>query len=116
ALLERLDRSSPPLAWSIVANRQLECLRVARLDAHGERLWRPAPDRALERLANDLVQRRLCPLAEHLRRGDIQLGLDAVLETAVLRERLHRHREPVVAQHDGLDIERKVAQLADRRP
>ena len=115
ALLERLDRPPPPLTGSVVANRQLELLGGAGLHAHGERLRGPPPDRALEGLANDLVQRRLRTLAEHFRGADIELGLDAVLEAAVLRERLHRHREPVVPQYDRLEIEREVAELADRR-
>src|SRR5205085_8856668 len=89
-------------------------LRLARRDAHGERLRRAAPDRAFERLADDLVERGLRPLAEHFRCGDVQLGLDAVLQAAVLRERLHGHREAVVAEDDRLEIEREVAELADR--
>src|SRR6476469_2282513 len=86
ALLERLDRPPPPLTGSVVANRQLELLGVAGLDAHGERLRGAAPDRALEGLANDLEERRLRTLAEHLRGVDIELGLDDVLEAAVLCE------------------------------
>ena len=39
-----------------------------------------------------------------------------MLEAPVLRERGDRHREAVVAQHDGLEVEREVAQLTDRRP
>ena len=38
-----------------------------------------------------------------------------MLQAAILPERTHRHREAVVAQHDGLEVERQVAQLADRR-
>ena len=79
-------------------------------------LRRPAADRLLERLAHDLVQRRLRALAERLGRGDVDLDLDPVLDAAVLRERVDRRREAVVAQHDRLEVEREVAQLADRRP
>src|SRR5207302_7116659 len=80
ALLERLDRPPPALPGSVVANRELEHLRVAGLDPDRERLRRSAPDRALERLAHDLVERGLRPLAQYLSRGDVELGLNAVLE------------------------------------
>jgi hypothetical protein len=42
--------------------------------------------------------------------------VDPVLDPLVLRERVHRAREAVVAEDDRLEVERQVAELADRRP
>ena len=84
--------------------------------ATSKRRRRPAPDRLLERLAHDLVQRRLRPLAERVDQRDVERDLDPLLEAAGLRERVDCRCEAVVAQHHRLEVEGELAELADRRP
>src|SRR5689334_5335796 len=84
-------------------------------DPDAECLRRAAADRPLERLADDLVERGLRALAEELGGSDVDLDVDAVLDPLVLRERGDRAREAVVAEHHRLEVEREVAELADRR-
>src|SRR5579862_8654966 len=116
ALREHLDRLAAPLAWSVVADRHHQGLCVARSDHDRERVGWAATDCAFERLAHDLIQRRLRALAENLGGGDIELERDPVLVRPGLGERVHRRREAVVTEDDRLEVEREVAELADRRP
>ena len=45
---------------------------------------------------------------------DVDGDLDLPLHAHFFRERLHGRREPLVAEHDGLEVERQVAQRPDR--
>src|SRR2546423_883713 len=112
ALLEHLERSPPSLTGSVVADRRLDP-RIRSCDRDRELGRRAAPDRAVEGLADDLVERRLRALAERLGGLDVHLDPDAVREPALLAERLHRRAEALVAEDDRLEVEREVAELAD---
>src|SRR5579864_6003467 len=88
-LLEHLDRPPAALAWGVVVDLDLEPAAVAFAYEHGELRRRAAIDRALERLAHDLVQRGLCSLAQPIGGVDLELDVHAVLERAILSQRLH---------------------------
>src|SRR3569833_2794011 len=75
ALLEHLDRTAAPLARRVVDDLDVDRAPFAGCDAHRERLRRPAADRALERLADDLVERGLRALAERVGGGDVEVDL-----------------------------------------
>src|SRR5205823_2941782 len=83
--------------------------RSADLEAGG----RPAANRLLERLARDLVQRRLLPLAERVDGADVEGDRHRVLADARLAESIEGSGEAVIAQDDRLEVEGEVAQLAD---
>ena len=70
----------------------------------GPRAYRP-----VERLADDLVERRLGLRRERLRRGDVEVDLDLPFEPELLGELAHGGREALVAQHDRLEVEGQVA-------
>ena len=85
------------------------------LDRDRDLRRRPAPDRLVERLADDLVERRPAPSRRAARAAATSTSIcTRVLDPELLRERLHRRREALVAQHDRLEVEREVAQRADR--
>ena len=98
----------------VVGNRRHEAAVVRPLDADGDPRRRPAAHRRVERLADDLVQRRLHLLAEQLGRGDIDVDLDLAREPDLVREPADGRLDPLVAQHDRLEAERQLAQRADR--
>src|SRR5579859_3313873 len=96
-LREDLESAPPPFARRVVADHEVERLRVgsrADLEPGG----RPAPDRLFERLARDLIQRRLLPLAECVDGDDVEREVDPVLARARLAERVEGSGEAVVAQ------------------
>ena len=103
-------RSPLPLSETIVSRPP--ALDLA--DDDGDPRRRPAQDRLVERLADDLVEADLLLLAEPLGRRDVDVDLEAVLEPQLLGELLHGGDDPLVAQHDRLDVEREVAERADR--
>src|SRR3954452_14959529 len=69
ALLQNLDRPPPALGLRIVAARHLDPPAFAAGDRDRERLRRPPADRAVERLAHDLVERGLRLLPQRLGGG-----------------------------------------------
>ena len=116
ALGEHLERAPAALGRCVVPDHEVQRSRRVRRGRDLEAGGRPTPDRLLERLAHDLVERGLRLFAERVDRRDVERDLDPVLATARLRERVDRRREPVVAQRDRLEVEGEVAELADRRP
>ena len=107
-------RGAPPLAGAVVGDDRLDAA-VARFD-HAQRDPRrgPAPDRLVHRVADDLVQADPRVLGQRVGGFHVDVHLDLVREPDLLRERLHRRPEPLVSQDDRLDVEREVAERADR--
>ena len=101
-----------PLPLSDTIGLQVAGVRLADDDRDPRR--RAPQDRLVERLADDLVEADLVLLAQALGRLDVDVDLEAVLEPQLLGELLYRGDDPLVAQHDRLDVEREVAERADR--
>src|SRR5207244_6436366 len=114
-LLELVEATSTTLAGRIVGDRRLDAavLRPPRRDPQPSR--GAATDGLVERLANVLVHGRLRLPREQIRRVHVELDTDAVRQRDLIRQSSYRRRETLIAQHDGFEIEREVAQLADRR-
>src|SRR5205085_10674377 len=96
---EHLEGAPPSLARRVVANDEMERFGVGRgadLEAGG----RATPDRLLERLARDLVQRRLLALPERIDGADIEGEVHRVFARTGLAKRVERRGEPVVTQQD----------------
>ena len=55
-------------------------------------------------------------LREALRGLHFEIDLDAVLHAELVGERANRRAEALVAEHDRLELEGKIAQRADRLP
>ena len=77
------------------------------------RRW-PASHRLRDRLADDLVERRARLRRQRLARVDVHVDLHPVREPERLRECFHRGGEALVAEHDRLEVEREIAERADR--
>src|SRR5258708_23953413 len=113
ALCERVEELAAALLGAVVLDRRDEApVRLAH-HAHADPRGRPAPHGAVQRLADDLVERRLHLLAERLGRRDVHLDLDLPLEPERVRERRDGRADALVAQHDRLEVEREVAERAD---
>ena len=107
---EAVRRSPVPSSATIVSISP--CRGVPDRDRDPRR--RPAPHRLVQRLADDLVEPDLLLLAEALGSRDVDLDLDLMLEPELAGELVDRRAEALVAQHDRLDVEREVAEGADR--
>ncbi len=89
---EHLERRAAAARSARRRGSRPRALAVDGRTLHRERGRRAAADRPLERLAHDLVQRRLRPLAERLRCGDVDVEGDPVARCASLGERVERRR------------------------
>src|SRR5581483_1569542 len=116
ALLDRLERPAAPLGLGVVGDARLEAAVVGDAHRHGDARRRAAADRLIEQLADDRVDRHLRGLADTLGVLDVEVDPNLVGGADLLGDRAQRGPEALVAQHDRLEREREVAQLADRRP
>ena len=103
-LTENLERAPSPLGRRVVPDHQAQRARYVRDGGDLEARGGSTPDRLLERLAHDLVQRRLRLLAERVDRRHVERDLDPVLAAAGLRERVDRRGETVVAQRHRFEV------------
>src|SRR6266508_115817 len=114
-LRDRVEARSAALARRVVGDQRLDGAPGTLDHAHGDPRGRPAPDRLVQRLTDDLVDRDLRMLGEGLGAVDVEVDLDSVRDPELFRERAHRRAEPLVPQHDRLQLERELAERADRR-
>src|SRR5262245_44116118 len=112
---ELLIAGTAPFAWGVIGDHGLD-VAPSLDDANRDALRRPTPDRVVQRLADDLEDRDLRVLGERLRSVDVEVDLDAVRHAELLRERADGWAEALVAQYHRLQLEREVAQRADRLP
>src|SRR5919201_3602794 len=113
ALLDRLEATAPPLAGAVVGDLGRN-LALDLFDPNRDPGRRSAPDRLRDGLTDYLVERDLRLLGELRAAVEVEVELHLVREPDLIRERPHRRSEPLVAEHDRLDVERQVAQRADR--
>src|SRR5471032_2671721 len=114
ALLDRLEGAASPLGLGVIGDDRLDASVRGGGDAYLHPRRRPATDRLVEEFADDRVEGYLTGFAEDLRLVDGEVDLERVRLADLRRERLEGGAEALVAQHDGLEGEREVAQLADR--
>src|SRR3954452_3580666 len=116
ALGDRGEGRAGAVAGPVVRDHRVDRAVLAGGDRDRDARGRAAPDREVEGLADDLVERDLRLLGQRLAAVDVEVELDPVRDPELLGERGHRRAEPLVAQDDGLQVEREVAERADRLP
>src|SRR4029077_17055673 len=80
---ELLVARAASLAGRVVGDHSLDAVRGLS-DTNQDARRRPAPDRVVQRLADDLEDRDLSVLGQALRRVDVEVDLDAVRHTELL--------------------------------
>src|SRR5438477_514128 len=113
-LLDRLERAAAALGLGVVGDRRDERAVVSARERDGDPRRRPAADRLVEQLADDRVERDLRRLAELAGAVELEVDAERVRAADLVRERAQRGREALVPEHDRLEREREVAQLAAR--
>ena len=74
-----------------------------------------AANRLVQRLANDLVESGLRFFGELVAGLNGDVHVDVVRDLDLVGERTDGHHEAVVTEDHGLEVEREVPELADRR-
>ena len=114
-LLDARRSSAPPLAGAVVDDHRLDAPPSSVATAIAIRVGGPRRIGLVDRLADDLVERGLRPLGRAPPPASTSSSIwMLVREPDLLGQRLHRRPEALVAQHDRLEVEREVAELADR--
>src|SRR6266545_2960984 len=109
-----VEARAPPLPGRVVRDHGLDASARDLADAHRNARRRTTANRLMDRFPDDLVDRDLSVLGKRLRALDLEVDLDAVRHAELVRQRPNRRSEALVAKHDRLELEREVAQRADR--